>query len=335
MFMCSTRVNRCSTDSLILQGQGNESACEKTVSAKTGDTVDFAVGWGNGQYGGDTTAIAATIRAAAGKTFDAAREFSIERNPQDVWSYGYLQPGQSPDASTFKPFAKGEIIGASKTSLGALSNPGSKVWEDVLSDQHPYKRVPHTAAIIRELRTASDGGKPVFISEYGIGSGVDLAKTTRHFEQLGAEQLEDAQWYKQRLDQFMVDWNRWNMADTFASPEDFFAQCLAKMGRQRLLGLNAIRANPNVVGHSMTGTVDQANCGEGLFTTFRDLKPGTIDSLFDGWYPLRWCLFVEPVNVYRGDEGSAGGGTGQRGCVEAGRVSGADPGRGACGQMRL
>ncbi len=307
-----------------LQGQSNESASEKMVSVTTGETVDFAVGWGNGQYGGDTTAIAATIRAATGKTFDAARDFSIERNPQDVWSYGYLQPGQSPDAGTFKPFAKGEFIGASKTSLGALSNPGSNVWEDVLSDQHPYKRVPHTAAIIRELRTASDqrrlpaistanevgmiheplsasdGGKPVFISEYGIGSGVDLAKTTRHFEQLGAEQLEDAQWYKQRLDQFMVDWTRWHMADTFASPEDFFAQCLAKMGRQRLLGLNAIRANPNVIGHSMTGTVDQANCGEGLFTTFRDLKPGTVDSLFDGWYPLRWCLFVEPVQAYRG-----------------------------------
>ena len=48
------------------------------------------------------------------KTFDAAREFSIERNPQDAWSYGYLQPGQSPDASTFKTFAKGEIIGSRK-----------------------------------------------------------------------------------------------------------------------------------------------------------------------------------------------------------------------------
>ena len=282
-----------------VQGQGNESACEKTVRVEAGGTLDFAVGWGNGQFGGDTTGISATIRAGTGRASDAAREFSIERNPQGVWSYGYLRPGETPDASTFKAFTKGETVGASKTPCGALSNPGSKVWEDVLSDQHPYKRVPHTAGTIRELRTASEGSKPVFVSEYGIGSGVDLAKTTRHFEQLGVERLEDAQWYKQRLDAFMVDWTRWDMADTFASPEDFFAQCLAKMGRQRLLGLNAIRANPNVVGHSMTGTVDQANCGEGLFTTFRDLKPGTVDSVFDGWYPLRWCLFAEPVNVYR------------------------------------
>jgi hypothetical protein len=282
-----------------LQGQGNESVCEKTVSVKAGDTIDFVVGWGNGQYGGDSTAVAAMIRAGADKNYDAARDFSIEKNPQGVWSYGYLQPGKTPDASTFKPFSKGETIGASKTSYGALSNPGSKVWEDVLSDQHPYKRVPHTAGIIRELRTASEGGKPVFISEYGIGSGIDLANLARHFEQLGAEQLEDAQWYRQRLDRFLVDWKRWNLNDTFASPEDFFAKSLAKMGRQRSLGLNAIRANPNMVAHSMTGTTDCGDAGEGVVTLFRDLKPGTMDAIVDGWYPLRWCLFAEPVNVYR------------------------------------
>jgi hypothetical protein len=46
--------------------------------------------------------------------------------------------------------------------------------------------------------------------------------------------------------------------------------------------------------------VDQGMTGEGLYTTFRELKPGTVDAIFDGFYPLRWCLFAEPVNVYRG-----------------------------------
>jgi hypothetical protein len=276
-----------------------QSACEKTVSVKAGDTVDFAVGSGNGQYGGEVTGIVATICAGTDKTFDAVRDFSKEKNPQGVWSYGYLQPGKSPDTSTFKPFAEEETIGPPKTPFGVVSNPGSNVWEDVLCDTHPYQRVPHTAGIIHELRSMNEGSKPVFISEYGIGGGVDLAKVTRHFEQLGAEKLEDAQWYQQRLDQFLVDWKRWNLADTFANPEDFFAQSLAKVGRQRLLGLNAIRANPNVVAHCMTSAVDVVNGGEGLLTTFRDLKPGTVDCVFDGWYPLRWCLFVEPANVYR------------------------------------
>ena len=89
------------------------------------------------------------------------------------------------------------------------------------------------------------------------------------------------------------------MAEAFGRPEDFFAQSNARMAGQRLLGLNAIRSNPNVIGHSLTGTVDQGMTGEGLWTTFRELKPGTVDAVFDGFAPLRWCLFVEPVHVYR------------------------------------
>ena len=241
----------------------------------------MAVGQGNGSYGGDCTGVAITLKGPDGKTQDAAKDFATAKNPNGPWSYGFLKPAPTPDPSTFTAYSLGEAIAAggpkSGDFIGSLSNPGSTNWEDVVNDQHPYKRVPHTAGIIRELRTASGGTNPVFISEYGIGSGVDLAKVTRNFEQLGQEKVEDAQWYRERLDRFMVDWDRWRLADTFASPEDFFRQCLAKMGAQRLLGLNAIRANPRVVGHSMTGTADQANCGEGLFSTWRELKPGTVD----------------------------------------------------------
>ena len=45
---------------------------------------------------------------------------------------------------------------------------------------------------------------------------------------------------------------------------------------------------------------DHVSCAEGLTTTFRGLKPGTVDALFEGLAPLRLCLFAEPVNVYRG-----------------------------------
>ena len=295
--------NRLYDGFINLNGAGNEASFAKTLSFEAGDTLDVAVGWGNGSHGGDCTGVAVAITNAHGKTYDAALDFAATHNPNGPWSYGFLKPGPSPDRSTFRAYSLGETIpsgGPRRSDIGSLSNPGSAVWEDVVNDQHPYKRVPHTAGIIRELRTASGGPNPVFISEYGVGSGVDLAQVTRNFEQLGKEGVEDAQWYRERLNRFMVDWERWRMADTFASPEDFFRRCLAKMGAQRLLGLNAIRANPAVIGHSMTGTGDQANCGEGLFTTWRVLKPGTVDCVIDGWAPLRWCLFVEPVNVYRG-----------------------------------
>jgi hypothetical protein len=87
--------------------------------------------------------------------------------------------------------------------------------------------------------------------------------------------------------------------EVFDRPEEFFRQSLARMANQRLLGINAIRANSNVIGHSLTGTLDQGMTAEGVWTTFRELKPGTTDAMFDAWAPLRWCLFVEPVNVYR------------------------------------
>jgi hypothetical protein len=284
-------------DGLINVGDGGpECSHAGRVSLRKGEAVDFVCGYGNGNYGADTTALAPVITSASGEKWDAADQFSTASNPNGVWSYGVLPPGGKPDVSAFQLFPSGECVG----SLGALSNPGSHEWEDVLSDQHIYPRVPHTADVIRQLRTASGGESPVFISEYGIGSAVDLVRVTRHYERLGAEHAEDARYYRACLDRFMADWAAWKLEDTFDSSEAYFAACLAKMAEQRALGFNAIRSNPNVVGHSLTGTVDQGMTGEGLYTTFRELKPGTLDAVFDGWYPLRWCLFAEPVSVYRG-----------------------------------
>jgi len=193
-----------------------------------------------------------------------------------------------------------------RLEIGSLSNPGASGWERVLSDQHNYPRVPHPADTIRMLRTLdgepgpNEAALPVFLTEYGIGSAVDLWRTTRHFERLGKEDAEDAQFYRDKLNRFLADWDRWKLAECFGRPEDFFAASLRKMAGQRTLGLNALRANPNLVGYSLTGTMDHVNCGEGLFTLFRELKPGTVDALFEGLAPLRLCLFAEPVNAYRG-----------------------------------
>jgi len=283
-----------------LNGQGDKATCRKTVTAEKGETIDFVVGWGNRSHGADSTGLEARIEGADGTVHDPTAHFRTDRNPNGAWSYGCLAPGAEPDVSTFTAYLEGETVPKSDSStIGSLSNPGSPVWEDVLSDRHPYQRVPHTADIIRQLRTLDGGNKPVFVSEYGIGSSLDLARMVRRYEQLNAAEVEDAQWYRERLNRFLGDWRRWGLEDTFAGPDDYFTRCLARMADQRKLGLNAIRSNPNVVGYSMTGTTDCGDAGEGVLTLFRRLKPGSTDALFDGWYPLRWCLFVEPVNVYR------------------------------------
>ena len=285
------------TTKLNMDANPNSSTRTCDLTLAKGDTIDFVVGWGNGSYGSDSTALTATVRSA-GQTFDLAADFPRQTNPEGPWSCGWLAPGDMPDLATFTLYT--ESRQKSRPRLGSLANPGSDQWEDVLADQHNYPRVPHTAAIIQNLRNLTGGDLPLFLSEYGIGSSVDLWRTTRHFERLNKAEVEDAQFYRDKLDRFLADWQQWKLGEIYARPQDFFDESLRKMAGQRTLGLNAIRANPNIVGYSLTGMNDHVSCGEGLTTTFRELKPGTVDALFEGFAPLRLCLFAEPVNAYRG-----------------------------------
>ncbi len=308
-------------DSLLnVGGKSNTAQHKSTLSVARGDTIDFIVGWGNGNYGSDSTALSATVTSSAGQTFNVATDFGQSKNPSPPWSYGIFAPGARPVADTFSLYTAGRI--EPPVGMGSLSNPGSMKWEDVLSDVHVYPRVPHTMDAIQSLRaaplgqasnvwgghaldllqSANAGAKPVFLSEYGIGSAVDLWRVTRQFEQLGKTEVEDAQFYHDKLNRYLADWKRWHLEEVFSGPEDFFAQSLRKMAAQRTLGLNAIRANPRIVGHSLTGANDHVSAGEGLTTTFRDLKPGTVDALFEAWSPLRLCLFVNSTHVYRGSK---------------------------------
>jgi len=290
-----------------LNGFSGSTSWLKSLSVQDGDIIDFVVGPGLNErgditrllpYKGDITKVIAVIKSRDGKVFDAAADFSCTNNPNGVWSYGYLTLGTGPDYSPFIPYSISETL-PHRPRIGSLCNPDTMVWEDVMEDDHTYKPVPHTKDIIHDLRTIGKGRKPVFISEYGVGSPVDLIKSMRHYEQIGKTSAVDAKIYAGWLNMFMKDWEQWNMKDTFASPEEYFRQCLAKMASQRTLGINIIRSNPYVIGYSLTGTVD-GTTGEGLFTIFREFKPGTVDALSESFAPLHWCLFVEPVHIYRG-----------------------------------
>ena len=285
-------------DFLNLNGRGSNAQFNQNLSLKSGANIYVVVGMGNTNNTSDTTGIALLIKSKDGKTYDPGTDFTIKLNPHGPWAYGFLPAGPKPDPSKFAEYRAFRPSSIGK--IGSLSNPGSSVWEDLYTDGHYYQGVPHTADVITKLRTIdTEKKKPTFISEYGVGSAVDFARLTRHYEEIGKTDSEDGEFYRNNLNRFMKDWELWRLADTFASPEDYFAQCVSAMASQRLLGINAIRANPNVIGYSMTSTHDQAFSGEGLTTEFRDLKPGTVDAVFEGFYPLRWCLFAEPVNAYR------------------------------------
>ncbi|MBQ9873456.1 MAG: hypothetical protein IJM30_03240 [Thermoguttaceae bacterium] len=272
---------------------------KSALEFKKGESLSLVVGIGDGDGHGDTTAVDFKITCDDGTVFDAREDFSSERNPSGAWSYGWLPSGESPNLDEFSLFDLGQKT-LRVEPIGRFANPGSRVWQNELADTHPYKPVPHTAAIINELRTHSKDGLPVFLSEYGIGSAVDLFRLTRYYEQYGATDAADALHYRWRLDQFNADWNRWKLDEVFATQEDFFRQAIALMGEQRRLGINAIRANANVIAHSVTGTHDQGISGEGLTTIFRELKPGTVDAMAEVFAPLRFSAFVEPQSAVSG-----------------------------------
>lgn len=294
---------------LNLDGRGREAKFGGPVLARKGDTIDFVVGQGNAHYGGDSTGLAATIALDDGTVYQANEGISTASHGGGggcPWDCGMLAPGGKPKAETFVAFDRprcGDVL-----TPGTLSNPYTSTWDDTLCDRHPYRSVPHTADDIRFYREvrgyagACGGLEPYFPSEYGIGSGVNWARVVRLFEQNGCLGGQDCQFYRSQLERFLADYRRWNMESVFGTPEGFFRQSLARNASQRTLGLNALRSNPHVVGYSLTGTVDQVLCGEGLTTTFRELKPGTVDAVFEGFAPLRWCTFVEPLNLYSGGE---------------------------------
>ncbi len=210
--------------------------------------------------------------------------------------------------------------------VGSVSNPGSADWEclwglegttdtpresvvtmpgniEGAGDVHMYPRLPQSPAVNHFMRTTGKNSKPVFLSEYGIGSLCNAIRELRHFEQAGmSPDPAYAVKYRQMEQALLADWKRFGMEDVYPFPEDLLRDSQRLHCRQRLLGFDLIRSNPRFCGFSLTSMLDSPVGGEGTWTFWRELKPGIVDALSDGWAPLRWCLFVEPSHVYAGRE---------------------------------
>ncbi len=143
--------------------------------------------------------------------------------------------------------------------------------------------------------------KPVFLSEYGIGSMMDVIHEARMYEQLGVRpDMEDYALVRSMAERLTADWKRFGMEGVYAFPEYFLRDSQLRMARHRLLGFNLIRSNPKICGFNLTGMLDHGLTGEGVWRFWRDWKPGVMDAMQDGWAPLRWCLFVNPTHAYIG-----------------------------------
>ncbi|MEI6512408.1 MAG: sugar-binding domain-containing protein [bacterium] len=205
-----------------------------------------------------------------------------------------------------------------KSITGSVSNPGSMNWDAgwgterpvgseeppsdapvLAGDIHFYPHVPQNLEDREIIRNLGKDTQPVFLSEYGIGSILDVIQGTRLYEQAGANpDLEDAVLFRNQEEWLRKDWKRLGFEGVYPFVHDFLLESARKHNRQRSLCFDALRSNPKIVGHNLTSTMDSSWTGEGVWTIWRKFKPGVVEVLNDGWAPLRWCLFVDPIHGY-------------------------------------
>lgn len=211
-------------------------------------------------------------------------------------------------------------------SIGSVSNPGSDEWEmqwgqeapgakgvpntwdynhggyfDGMGDIHVYPVVPHPPHTLEFLRNLGKDSKPVFLSEYGTGSLMNVIRELRCFEQQNANpELPDMALINSIAERLQCDWDKFGMQEVYPTIEDMLIDSQRLHIRQRQLGFDLIRSNPKICGFNITGMLDHVITGEGLWSFWRELKPGVMDVLCEGHAPLRWCVFVQPSHVYAG-----------------------------------
>jgi hypothetical protein len=202
--------------------------------------------------------------------------------------------------------------------IGSVSNPGSSEWEFTwgkeaagaghldrhtpgCGDFHYYPPAPQPPESVRMMRTLGHNSKPVFLSECGVGSMMDVIHEARMYEEAGIRKdAEDYVFIRSMADRFIADWSRYGMDTAYPYPETLLRVSQLKMALHRLFEFNIIRSNPRICGFNLTGMLDHGMTGEGVWRFWRDWKPGAFDAMRDGWAPVRWCLFVEPTHTYLG-----------------------------------
>ncbi|MGI8880840.1 MAG: glycoside hydrolase family 2 TIM barrel-domain containing protein [Jatrophihabitans sp.] len=229
-------------------------------------------------------------------------------------------------------------------SIGSVCNPGSSTWEHrwgterpdgatveldpsqlgyvpEVGDRHLYPTVPHTREANTLLRTMGAEGKPVFLSEYGIGSLFNVVAELKSLRAAGAaEAMAEPSLMRSMNDRFQADFHRFGLASVYAFPEDLLDESYRAHARYRLAGIGLLRSNPQMAGHNITGMLDHAVSGEGMWSfAERVLKPGIVDAVGDAFAPLRWCVYVDPehsvvgqpvtIDITLADEGVLAPGT--------------------------
>ena len=207
---------------------------------------------------------------------------------------------------------------------GSASNPGSPTWNVYLGgedpvkpvstgelpqdvgafhsgtgDAHVYQRYPTTWDFVMDFENLARDTHPFFLSEAGDGSSYDPFDEKREMERAGAPAgMYASSWIDPALAGLKKTWASYGLYGVYPSIEAMLVDSALSQSRQRALTFSFVRSNPRVNGYNLTSLNDCWGTGEGMMDNFRAFKPGHLAVLQAGWAPLRWCLLVNPTNLY-------------------------------------
>jgi len=198
------------------------------------------------------------------------------------------------------PATKVDAQGKCAITFVQAGDPLGRAEQMVFGDFHKYPVVPYRKQDRDFIRTHAGDAQPVFFSEYGVGSLLDVINGLRQYRPADSPvELDNAAALRKQVKLLLADWNRFGLNAVYPFPEDMFIDSYRQQACQLRLGFDLVRSNPKFCGSSVL-CLEDCNTGQGFWTFWRELKPGMLETLREGWAPLRWCLFVEPMHGYAG-----------------------------------
>jgi hypothetical protein len=193
-----------------------------------------------------------------------------------------------------------------RPDVGEFSLPESDQWLKGPAGTHFYFNWPFAdddlpmSVIARNRYRGTEVEGKIFYSEFGFGSAMDPLAAMRVMEEQGTgPENDDYRFFKGMADRWLSDWDRLNMQEVFSTPGHVVRASQDVQARKITDLWRYVQSNPNQVGTSCTGLIDESGNGEGIYTYWRDIKPAA-QAVREAQRKLRWCLFASPPNVYRG-----------------------------------
>jgi hypothetical protein len=217
----------------------------------------------------------------------------------------------NPGETTWQHEWGAEQAGAAPVTVGWANDPDRGALVAGAGDLHLYPHLPESPVAKKLVRTMGEGAKPVFLSEYGVGSLFDavtaLAEASCYLarDDPGARadsEPPDVAYVRSMAERFLSDWDRFGMSSLYCFPEDALVESQLHQSVHRAATFDLIRANGNIAGYNLTGMLDHALTGEGPWTYWRRWKPSAMEVTSEGWWPLRWCLELSPAVNFPGGE---------------------------------